>query len=401
MTPEEQKQELNKLEKDPKFKQLCEMLEGDNLLSFFEIEKQETKHSRALAKLFTPQGYCWGGEFIEYLVKTAGLIIQTNIDYTSFDVETEYVIPSTDKKRRFIDILLYSDDAQIVIVIENKIDSGEHSNQLQKYYEWIEKDPKFTGYQKYYIFLTKTGERPKGNEDKKIWKVFSYKDVIKMLDEIVPNLANCSLNMESILKQYKQYIRRNIVVDKALADLYVKLYNEYPNALNGLTEYITSKISMANRVVADEIRRVLKELETKKVIYNLKESQGGVGNKGGTKFTFQTTNLQTKLGSITNPVIYTIMPETSVASVKIDDNYYVCFGDIYEKDDNIKSKICTAFDKKLGKNTRIMSQRKEDEAIYLKDNYSVQKGNLKKTTNVERKIGDFLKRAEKYENKIT
>ena len=405
MTQEEQNQydELVKLEQDSKFKKLCKMLEGDNLLSFFEIEKQETKHSRALAKLFNPSDYYWEGQFIEYLVTKAELGIIIN-DYSSFEVQTEYFIPANNNMPQgYIDILLYSESESVVIVIENKIDSGEHSNQLQRYYDWIEKnDPKFKSYKtKCYIFLTKTGKAA----SHKNWKSFSYKQIIDMLEEIVPTLSSCSVEMKSILNQYKQFIRRNIAMDKKLENLYLELVKNYPNAVRGLVGYISSKIYAANIAVSNEINNVLKDLERKNVVYDINCSQGGITSKGGYTFTFRTVNLKNRINlSGANPVLYKIMPETNILSNEIKDNFYVCYGE-YDNScfvaSSIKQKVYTAFGKATTiDKIRLMGQNKRD-GIHLSDCYDEKKGALKKdaTSKIEDILKKFLDGAKKYEDK--
>lgn len=80
---------------------------------------------------------------------------------------------------RNIDILLISDEEKVAITIENKVGSHEHSNQLNRYREIVQKE--FPEYDAKFIFLTPEGETPSDEEN---WEIFTYNDVVEILEEL-------------------------------------------------------------------------------------------------------------------------------------------------------------------------------------------------------------------------
>ncbi len=132
-----------------------------------------------------------------------------------------------------IDVLIETEDNQgnkECWVIENKIKSNQHSNQLDKYVEIIKgnalttgKKPITTNYKNipaHYCFLTLIPESPRGNHAK-VWKNLQYKDFLNLLDNALKNgnnhvdayllteYASCLSEMTSalndFLKQPKAY----------------------------------------------------------------------------------------------------------------------------------------------------------------------------------------------------
>ena len=73
-----------------------------------------------------------------------------------------------------IDILILHD--QFALAIENKINSGEHSNQLKKYFKKV--SDTFKNRSCGFIFLTVDGINPISDDDKLIYVPISY-EVIK------------------------------------------------------------------------------------------------------------------------------------------------------------------------------------------------------------------------------
>ncbi len=101
-----------------------------------------------------------------------------------------------------IDVLIETEDNQgnkECWVIENKIKSNQHSNQLDKYVEIIKgnalttgKKPITTNYKNipaHYCFLTLIPESPRGNHAKE-WKNLQYKDFLNLLDNALKNGNN-------------------------------------------------------------------------------------------------------------------------------------------------------------------------------------------------------------------
>jgi hypothetical protein len=96
-----------------------------------------------------------------------------------------------------IDIIIEGDDTH-VFMIENKLKSSQHTNQLTRYTEIIEKDPKYQHMKKTSIFLTLIGELSQNP----LWKAKTYKDLYNALTY----LESINEDVTYLINQYKEAI---------------------------------------------------------------------------------------------------------------------------------------------------------------------------------------------------
>lgn len=135
-----------------------------------------------------------------------------------------------------IDILIETNDNQgnkECWVIENKIKSNQHSNQLDKYVDVINgtalstgKNPqpittKYVNYPAHYCFLTLIQESPRGVHFRK-WKNLQYKDFLNLLGNVL-NSKNNHVDAH-ILTEYAQCLSE---MTSALND-FLKKPEDYP-----------------------------------------------------------------------------------------------------------------------------------------------------------------------------
>ena len=176
---------------------------------------QEIRHSKFLANLLNPQ-YPHGlhGQFLEKVLNKIydnNTVICQKAEYSSSEeikkiasevgiaVQTERHLKADDDGR--IDILIETSSS--LIVIENKIFSGIHDNQLTRYEHEFENDKR----KKIFIYLTPTGEKPiEGGEEKTNWCVFSYKDIVVLLKDF-----KGKSKINQILKDYIKMINTDIL----------------------------------------------------------------------------------------------------------------------------------------------------------------------------------------------
>lgn len=176
---------------------------------------QEIRHSKFLANLLNPQ-YPHGlhGQFLEKVLNKIygnNTVIFQKAEYSSSEeikkitsevgiaVQTERPL-KTDYDGR-IDILIETSSS--LIVIENKIFSGIHDNQLTRYEHEFENDKR----NKIFIYLTPTGEKPtEDGIEKTNWCVFSYKDIVAILKDF-----KGKSKINQILKDYMEMINTDIL----------------------------------------------------------------------------------------------------------------------------------------------------------------------------------------------
>jgi len=158
ITMKEEKEILEKfILNNPDLERLELMLSEFNLFETLNLVNAEIRHSSVLSWLLDPNqnhgaGYYFLNLFIKYFISENKQVIEhLNI----FDIELfDYKDVEVRREWRKIDILIIIKEPQknLVIAIENKILSSEHSNQLVRYREIIESE--FENYSKLFVFLT-------------------------------------------------------------------------------------------------------------------------------------------------------------------------------------------------------------------------------------------------------
>lgn len=163
-----------------------------NTKSFFEylgIADMERVHSQILAWIFSSNCDSINSKQKNELFQT---LFNLDSDSQIVNVQTEY---------NGIDILIQTNKE--VVVIENKIKSSQHSNQLDRYKKLC--DVEFSNKSKHYYFITLIGEHTKDSN----WIKITYKQIYVHLKtfELLPNK-----NHSVILDEYLLFLGRLIYV---------------------------------------------------------------------------------------------------------------------------------------------------------------------------------------------
>jgi hypothetical protein len=167
--------------------------ENFNIFNILKIERKEDMHSKFIAMLLDPLGAHGKGDvFLKLFLKEIKI---EDFPCENARVTTEKFIgfdPTHESGGR-VDITI-SNDKNKRIFIENKIDSGEHGNQM---YRYSKEDPHVL------LYLTLDGHRPENSRGLiKKYESISYKEhIINWLKECIKETANSSLLRET-LRQY-------------------------------------------------------------------------------------------------------------------------------------------------------------------------------------------------------
>ena len=159
-----------------------------NRKSFFEylgIAHVEKIHSQFLAWIISPDCFAIDKEQKEKFLKEV------------FQLKNNSNITRIYTERDDIDILIETNNE--IIIIENKIKSSQHSNQLNRYKELCEKD--FPNTPKFFYFLTLIGE----TTDDETWSRISYNRIYSCLIQLHLQLNECH---SMIVTEYISYIKR-------------------------------------------------------------------------------------------------------------------------------------------------------------------------------------------------
>lgn len=233
--------------------ELSEWTNQFNLFEVLRIAKTEIRHSNMLAWLLDPNenhGLNDGvlKAFFRILFKKGYLSSQLEdefdlllMDYHDFAVYREW---------HAIDILLYSESEGVVVAIENKTFSNEHDDQLKRYREIISTYLPAVR-TSLFVYLTPHGAE---SSDPDNWHAVSYEEIVDAIEATAKN-AELPGQVNLLISNYIDAIRRDVLEDARLEELCLKIYNKHQKALDLLFEYRPDRAAQVRDVIqnwADE-----------------------------------------------------------------------------------------------------------------------------------------------------
>lgn len=209
---------------------LSEWTNKFNLFDILKITRTEIRHSNMLAWLLNPNENHGLGDsiirgFIQYVATTfiedMDVFDTLLMDCHDFTIQREW---------HNIDLLAVSSNEKFVLCIENKIDSGEHDNQLNRYRKIVEDT--YPDYGKMYIYLS-----PEGIEasEPDYWCSMSYQDVLGIIENVKMK-TKLLPDVELLINNYIDAIRRDIVGDERLVQICAEIYAKHKKALDLIFE---------------------------------------------------------------------------------------------------------------------------------------------------------------------
>lgn len=208
------------------------LLNQFNIFEAVGMARQEIRHSYFLAFLLNPNAsHHLGDVFLKTFLKRL-LLEADNATVSPIEIDVA-TLTDTEVRREWknIDILLVSPGSKIVCAIENKVDSGEHSNQLQRYRQIVQKE--FADYRQIFVFLTPQGILPCGEADQAHWSVCSYRKVTEVIDDVCDrHRATLQPEVCSVMQHYSTLINRHLMEDSEIAKLCRDIYLKHQAALD-------------------------------------------------------------------------------------------------------------------------------------------------------------------------
>ena len=204
-----------------------------NVFDVLKISRTEIRHSNVLAWLMDPYethglGHTVLSMLNAHLVKYKIIPLNNAIKVLTMKYSDVVVY----REWMNIDILIVSPGAKYVLCIENKIDTQDHSNQLNRYHDTIDK--KYHDYTKTFLYLTPEGLEPNENT-KEAWHCFDYETIVEILEQ---TLEKCSANREvaDFIASYCEILRREIMKDDRIIALCQSIYKDHKYALDLIYE---------------------------------------------------------------------------------------------------------------------------------------------------------------------
>lgn len=231
------------------------VIENDDLLTLEEtigkfnvfdslgIARVEIRHSNFLAWLITPsESHGLGDTFLKALL----MDVLREARKQGFDPPVSPVeldgaeLQGVDIRRewRNIDLLIACDDPKFVVAIENKVDSSEHSNQLQRYEDIVRNA--FPGHRSLHVFLTPDGSEASDDD----WVGYSYGDIHRVFTRTRrANAGAIGNDVGVFLDHYLSLIGNRFMDNETIDRLCRQIYTNHRRALDLIFERVGSPAS--------------------------------------------------------------------------------------------------------------------------------------------------------------
>ena len=191
-------------------------LGGFNIFEAIGHTRREERHSDFLAFLLDPnQPHGLGAKFLTRFVIKVVKATQSEsqpfslskialMDLTGCDVRREHSLGQSGR----IDVLCIDQTHKFLLAIENKVDSGEGEDQLEKYRYSLEKQ--HPDFQRVLAYLTPDKDDPSD----KSWTPVGYSDVLSIVETLAgKHKENLGEAVTMALDHYARMLRRHIVTD--------------------------------------------------------------------------------------------------------------------------------------------------------------------------------------------
>ena len=207
---------------------------GFNIFEAIRHTRAEERHSDFLAFLLDPkETHGLGAEFLVQFLVTAVKAISSESRPLSLGdiVLKDFSGCLVLRERHNIDVLCIDETHRFLLAIENKVDSGEHSDQLVRYRQVLEK--RYGDFRRVLVYLTPETDDPSDEN----WLPVGYRDVLSIIESLAGTHGE-SLGeaVGMTLHHYARMLRRNIVMDDNLVELAKAVYRKHKVALDFIFE---------------------------------------------------------------------------------------------------------------------------------------------------------------------
>ena len=251
MNNEELKYHYDRLLKDEDFDQLDLGLKNPNIFQILRIAKNEIRHSNFLSWLLDPsQSHKLGDIFLKRFLREVfssdkfGDIDQVDVegmDLTSVEIQREW---------KNIDVLIKLDN--VVVCVENKVLSKEHSNQLKRYKDIIEHQ--FPNHHQTFVYLTPEGES--SETESETYEPISYEFIVNTLERII-SVYGESLNeqVKNYIKDYITIIKRELMGTDKLTELSRKIYQNHKELFDFIIDHKPDVLDDVKSIFEKQIQK--------------------------------------------------------------------------------------------------------------------------------------------------
>ncbi len=223
-----------------------------NIFDAIGVTRQELRHPDFLAFLLDPtRPHGLSDAFAKSLLQRAlmaqpqGTFEMSPLDLALWPLDRLVVL----REWQNIDVLLVDEDHDLVVVIENKIGSGEHSSQLGRYLDIARR--RYPRAKLLALYLTPDGAAP-SHEDYLAVDYRLISDVVETVVEARRSSLDPSVHMT--LTHYAGMLRRHVVADSEIAELCRLIYQKHQRAIDLIVEHRPDELAILHDFLVDLVQ---------------------------------------------------------------------------------------------------------------------------------------------------
>ena len=222
-----------------------------NVFDALDVARSEIRHSNSLAFLLDPaESHGQSQLFLKALLMDLLQSAPSNLRPFS-PIELDGVdLRGIEIRREWqnIDVLITCQQPSFVIAIENKVDSGEHSNQLSRYQKAVAAS--FPGTPALFVFLTLSGSEPSSPA----WVTYSYNDIYRVFHRVRETHKGSIGNDVSVfLDHYLSLIGSRFMSDPEIDELCRRIYKNHRRALQLIYDKVGAPASGVLAAIEEEL----------------------------------------------------------------------------------------------------------------------------------------------------
>lgn len=227
-----------------------------NVFDAVKIARTEIRHSNFLSFILDPQeshshGQLFLNAFLMDLLKTAPPHLRP---FSPIELDgTQLRGVEVRREWSHVDLLIAASQPSIVVVIENKVGSSEHSDQLNRYEQIVGQH--YPSAKPVFVYLTPHGDEASAER----WVSYSYQDIHRVFSRVRAMYRN-SIGEDVLvfLDHYLNLIGSRFMDDPQVDELCQRIYKNHRRALDLIYERVGSPaagvLAEAEAAVRDDSR---------------------------------------------------------------------------------------------------------------------------------------------------
>lgn len=218
---------ISQLLADEDFESIELELNNPNIFQILSLERREIRHSNFLAYLLDPcETHGLGSRFLRRFIRSLDASGGQSFDADLFSLDSEVEVR---REWRHIDILILTQES--VILVENKIDTEDHTNQLKRYRQIVEEH--FQDKKPYYVYLTPSRSEPIDNNEALHYINLGYQDIsdglasmLRVFEKSIPE------KIKTYVQDYLTSINRELLMSDEINKKAMKVYLKHKEAFD-------------------------------------------------------------------------------------------------------------------------------------------------------------------------